>query len=72
MHRSNVKCSSIVLSLCESADIIFVLTHFLRYEVEYEEAKRKTKEALHPLKLELAEINDSVSILSCLCALRSY
>ena len=32
-----------------------------RYEVEYEEAKRKTKETLHPLKLELAEINDYVS-----------
>jgi len=31
-----------------------------RYEVEYEEAKRKTKETLHPLKLELAEINDYV------------
>ena len=67
MHCSKVKCSSIVLSLCESAYIIFVLTHFLRYEVEYEEAKRKTKEALHPLKLELAEINDSVSISLSVC-----
>ena len=31
-----------------------------KYEAEYEEAKRKTKESLHPLKLELAEVNDQV------------
>jgi hypothetical protein len=31
-----------------------------RYETEYEEAKRKTKEALHPLKLSLAEVDDQV------------
>lgn len=30
--------------------------------MEYEEAKRKTKESLHPLKVELAEITDSVSL----------
>jgi hypothetical protein len=35
-----------------------------RYEVEYEEAKRKTKESLHPLKLELAEVNDQVETYS--------
>jgi hypothetical protein len=32
--------------------------------VEYEEAKRKTKESLHPLKLELAEVNDQVETYS--------
>jgi len=31
-----------------------------KYEAEYEESKRKTKEALHPLKLELAEIDDQI------------
>lgn len=39
---------------------------YYRYEIEYEEAKRKTKETLHPLKLELAEINDYVrTVLKC-------
>ena len=32
-----------------------------RYELEYEEAKRKTKEILHPLKLQLAEASDHVN-----------
>jgi hypothetical protein len=31
-----------------------------KYEAEYEESKRKTKEALHPLKLELAEVDDQI------------
>mmetsp|Transcript_6078 Transcript_6078/g.10124 ORF Transcript_6078/g.10124 Transcript_6078/m.10124 type:complete len:763 (+) Transcript_6078:105-2393(+) len=31
-----------------------------RYEAEYEESKRKTKESLHPLKLELAEVDDQI------------
>ena len=38
-----------------------------RYEAEYEEAKRKTKESLHPLKLELAEVTDQVSAMQALC-----
>jgi hypothetical protein len=40
--------------------------HFLpkRYEADYEEAKRKTKEALHPLKVELADVEDQVSLMS--------
>jgi hypothetical protein len=29
--------------------------------MEYEEAKRKTKETLHPLKVELADLEDQVS-----------
>ena len=40
-----------------------------RYEAEYEEAKRKTKEALHPLKLELAEVDDQVYIVQCFTVL---
>ena len=31
-----------------------------KYEIEYEEAKRKTKETLHPLKVELADLEDQV------------
>lgn len=32
-----------------------------RYEALYEEAKRKTKEAMHPLKLELADLEDQIA-----------
>lgn len=39
-----------------------------RYEGEYEEAKRKTKESLHSLKLELAEVNDQVCTFYIQCA----
>jgi heterodisulfide reductase subunit B len=35
-----------------------------RYEQDYEEAKRKTKEVLHPLKVELADLDDQVCQLS--------
>lgn len=31
-----------------------------KYEVEYEEAKRRTKEVLHPLKLELTDLEDQI------------
>ncbi len=31
-----------------------------RYEADYEENKRKTKETLHPLKVELADIEDQI------------
>lgn len=41
-------------------DIVAVVV--IRYEIEYEEAKRKTKEVLHPLKIELAEIDDQVRV----------
>lgn len=34
--------------------------YFCRYEGEYEESKRKTKEVLHPLKVELADIEDQI------------
>lgn len=32
-----------------------------RYEVVYEDAKRATKEALHPLRLELADLEDQIA-----------
>lgn len=32
-----------------------------RYEVEYEDAKRKTKEKLHPLRSELADLEDQIA-----------
>jgi len=32
-----------------------------RYEVEYEEAKRKTKEKLHPLRTELLDLEDQIA-----------
>lgn len=32
-----------------------------RYDALYEEAKRKTKEAVHPLKLELADLEDQIA-----------
>lgn len=34
--------------------------HYRRYEAEYEEAKRRTKEALHPLRVELMDVEDQV------------
>jgi len=66
-------CVSIVMPLYMFlSNFLWPLLTF-RYEVEYEEAKRKTKEALHPLKLELAEINDSVSITFLyMCILGTY
>lgn len=33
--------------------------------MEYEEAKRKTKETLHPLKVELADLEDQVRFPTC-------
>jgi len=36
----------------------------LRYEIEYEDAKRKTKETLHPLRIELADLEDQVNYLN--------
>ena len=31
-----------------------------KYEAEYEDAKRRTKEVLHPLKLELSDLEDQI------------
>jgi hypothetical protein len=49
---SKVTSSLIVLSIKSS--------FAFRYESEYEESKRQTKEVLHPLKLELADLDDQV------------
>lgn len=35
-----------------------------KYEVEYEEAKKKTKESLYPLKQELSNLEDQVRFLN--------
>lgn len=40
--------------------MILLLLFVCRYEGEYEESKRKTKEVLHPLKVELADIEDQI------------
>lgn len=56
----HISCAFPVDAQSDVLNNTFFSFQLRRYEVEYEEAKRKTKEALHPLKLELAEINDSV------------
>jgi hypothetical protein len=46
--------------LFEDVPLISFFLLVCRYEADYEEAKRKTKEALHPLKVELADVEDQV------------
>ena len=43
-----------------------------KYEIEYEEAKKKTKELIHPLKAELSDLEDQVSPCSPVVAYFSF
>jgi hypothetical protein len=58
------KVSSLFLDVTYTIEVLTLVisTHSLslRYEMEYEDAKRKTKESLHPLKVELADLEDQV------------
>lgn len=54
MLQADLFCSPCCLSLCIACR--------RRYEAEYEEAKRRTKEALHPLRVELMDVEDQVRL----------
>ena len=39
---------------------LFCLNFILRYEIEYEDSKKSTKEIIMPLKLQLKDIEDEI------------